>query len=120
MSSKQEVFLQCDFERKIYSKAIFSMLHHVSGIRFDLKESVFNHCLNRDALPHRIKLTPARDAMNIHLNFCTRKFIEFIPRPAFFFVHLTPHTEIPSCRVKVWDGAIMQDRKLKCKCLSRR
>src|SRR6185503_11326520 len=94
------------------------MLHHMSGTWLDLEKAVFHHRLDRDAFPYGIKFAPARDTVDIHLNFCAREFVEVIPCPLFFLVHLAPHAKIPCGGIEVWYRAIMQNWKFKRKCLA--
>src|SRR5688572_5743474 len=84
------------------------------GSRLNFEKPILHHRFDRDTFPHGIELAPARHAVDIHLNFRARQLAEFIPRPTFFFIHLTPYAEIPRSRVKVRDRPIMQNREFQC------
>ena len=88
------------------------VLHHMGGIGLDFEKTMFNHGFDGNAFPFGIKLAPARHTVNVHMELGAGQLIELIPRPAFFFFYLTPHTKGPGGGIEMWYGAIMQHRKL--------
>src|SRR5512138_1377647 len=118
MCGKQKVILQDHLERKIDRETIFSVLHHMCGSRFDLEESTLHHRSDGDTFPDRVELAPARHAMDIHLERCTRQLVELLPGPALFLLHLAPDAKIPGGGIEVRHRTVMQDRKFQGQRLS--
>src|SRR5260221_6900802 len=111
VGGKQEVLLQNNFQWQVDRESVFSMLHHMRSARLDLEQALLHHCFDGDTFPQSVKFAPARHAVNIHLDFGARQFVELIPYPALFLLHFTPDTKVPSGRVKVWNRTIMENRK---------
>src|SRR5258706_16384791 len=93
------------------------MLHHMGCTWLDLEQALLHHCLNGDTFQQRIKFTPARHTVDVHLDFGTRQLIEFIPSPTLVLLKITSYAKIPGGRVEVWNRSIMKDRKFESECL---